>query len=254
MAAMPSDTPHPAIPHVSVSALLEEFRVARREEAWATARTTLTALRALRPGDPYILQQLALATYKGAKPNVASSLREARTVLEELDPEHSNDPETRGLWGAVHKRLWETESDSEALETAIRAYEKGFHLRDDYYNGINYAFLLNVRATLATPADAIADYVLARRVRERVIEDVRATLAKGVQDEDGNVDAEQVFWLRATLVEALIGTGNAAAAAEIRVQAEAEAPESWMPSSMNDQVARLEAMLAQNPLQKIVGG
>jgi hypothetical protein len=247
-AAGPPPPPAPAVPQVTVSSLLEAFRAARRKEDWATARATLTALRALTPGDPYILQQLALATYKGKRPDLATALREARTVLEELGPERSSDPETRGLWGAVHKRLWETEQDRAALETAVRAYEKGFHLKDDYYNGINYAFLLNVRASLAEPADAIADYVLARRVRERVIADVRAQLAKGVKDDEGNVDREQLFWLRATLVEALVGTGDAAGAAAIRAEAVAEAPETWMPASMNDQVAKLEALLAQNPL------
>lgn len=145
-----------------------------------SARATLLALKPPRSGDPYILRQLALATYKRKKPDVPTALREARTTLQELDPERSSDPETRGLWGAVHKRLWETESDRAALETAIRAYEKGFHLKDDYYNGINYAFLLNVRATL-------------------------------------------------------------------------EAPERWMPDSRNEQVAKLEALLAQNPLDKIPG-
>lgn len=251
--AGPPPPPGPAVPKMTMSALLDAFRMARKAEDWGAARSTLTALRALTPGDPYILQQLALATYKSKQPDVPTSLREAKAVLQELDPERSSDPETRGLWGAVHKRLWETESDRAALETAIRAYEKGFHLKDDYYNGINYAFLLNARATLAEPADAIADYVLARRVRERVIEDVRANLAKGPKDEEGNVDAEQLFWLRATLVEALVGTGDGAAAAGIRAQAVAEAPESWMPASMNDQVAKLEALLAQNPLDRIAG-
>ncbi len=33
-----------------------------------------------------------------------------------------------------------------ALDTAITAYQRGFYIRNDYYNGINFAFLLNVRA------------------------------------------------------------------------------------------------------------
>ena len=40
----------------------------------------------------------------------------------------------------------------------MRAYERGFYLRNDYYNGINYAYLLNERA--AHPVgfgEAVAD-------------------------------------------------------------------------------------------------
>jgi hypothetical protein len=44
-------------------------------------------------------------------------------------------------------------------------------LKDDHYNGINYAFMLNVRASVSTvKPDAIADFVWAKRVRRRVIE------------------------------------------------------------------------------------
>jgi hypothetical protein len=67
---------------------------------------------------------------------------------------------------------------------AIRSYERGFSLRNDYCNGINFAFLLNVRVAHATefaktsagPAEsarhlatAVADFVQAERVREEVL-------------------------------------------------------------------------------------
>jgi len=38
-------------------------------------------------------------------------------------------------------------------------------MKDDHYNGINLAFLLNVRATLSPAREAIADAVIAERVR-----------------------------------------------------------------------------------------
>ena len=70
----------------------------------------------------------------------------------------------------MHKRLWEITKSGAFLDEAVRAYERGFYLRNDYYNGINFAFLLNVRAANAVdPADAIADFVLARRVRKEVL-------------------------------------------------------------------------------------
>src|SRR5437867_5491928 len=89
----------------------------------------------------YIIQQLAFATYKSSDPDATVALLESKTILIPLDPHASSDPETLGLWGAIHKRLYEMKELSaqdhvEALTAAIRAYQKGFYLKDDYYNGI----------------------------------------------------------------------------------------------------------------------
>src|SRR5205823_1570511 len=91
--------------------------------------------------DPYILQRLALATYKSKLPTEKDALLEADGILHKLNPITSNDTETLGLWGAVHKRLWDLTKDQKYLDDAIRAYERGFYIKNDYYNGINYAFL-----------------------------------------------------------------------------------------------------------------
>ena len=105
----------------------------------------LEQLKLLRPDDPFILQQLALATYKGKSPDKLTAVEKARTILSTLAPEVSNDPETLGIWGSIHKQLWELNRKPDDLEESIRSYGKGFTLKDDYYNGINYAFMLNVR-------------------------------------------------------------------------------------------------------------
>ena len=85
-------------------------------------------------------------TYKSRTPSTIDALREARQILETLQPETSGDPETLGLWGAIHKRLWEETSDRAALDEGIAAYERGFYMKRDYYTGINYAFMLDDRA------------------------------------------------------------------------------------------------------------
>jgi hypothetical protein len=61
----------------------------------------------LQPNDPYIVQQLALATYKSEQPDTLQSLQKAKSIVEALGPATSCDAETVGLWGAIHKRLWE---------------------------------------------------------------------------------------------------------------------------------------------------
>jgi hypothetical protein len=229
----------------TIGALMDAFRDARAKSDWVTAKAILSTLHEKLPRDAYITQQLALATYKAKLPDVPASLNEARDLLQALNPHASNDAETLGLWGAVQKRLWEETNDNEHLEQALQAYEKGFYLRDDHYNGINYAFLLHVRASISQPPDSTADAVLAGRVSRRVIEICKQKLDEEIKDEDGNVDREETFWLRATLVEAYLGTGDTQGADREKAVASSGAPEGWMIETMNDQLAKLEKLTGQ---------
>lgn len=226
--------------------LLDLFRQARAEADWTAAVALLRRLLERRPADDYLKQQLALATYKSEQPDVERSLLGARTILEELHPHTTTDPETLGLWGAVHKRLWETASDGAALDEAIWAHEKGFYLKNDHYTGINLAFLLNVRATRSQRRDAIADATIAERLRRRVIAICEALL-ETTEGDRRRIDAEQTFWAKASLMEALLGIGETARASELKSVVVVEAPESWMAESVNEQWAKLEALLVSAP-------
>jgi tetratricopeptide (TPR) repeat protein len=236
----------PPVADQSVSLLMRMFRQARKAENWEGAKMALEQLKTNLPGDPFILQQIAIATYKGKLPDLKSALAEARNILLDLQPQTTNDPETLGIWGAIHKRLWELDHKVEDLEESIRSYGKGFYLKDDYYYGINYAFMLSARASVTAGPDAIADSVWAVRVRRRVIELAEARLAAGVKDDEGNVDLEQQFWLRATLIEALFGIGESDRAAAHKEQAVKEAPETWMPETLEEQLENLGKMLANS--------
>ena len=229
----------------SVGVLIDSFLDARAREEWTVATALLGSIAALKPGDAYVVQQLALATYKGEQPDVETSLDKARSILAELAPDSSNDPETLGIWGAIHKRLWKARGDLADLDRSVRSYGKGFNLKDDSYNGINFAFMLDARAAETAGDDAIADRVWARRVRERVIELVVPLLAAGVTNDDGEPDPTERFWLRATLVEAYAGTGRTAEADALRAEAEADVPEAWMRTSLNDQLTALAALQAR---------
>lgn len=229
----------------SASMLWDMFHQARASSNWAGAQLPLAQLEQRMPGDAFIVQQLALATYKSKQPDAASALEKATEILRRLDPAQSNDPETLGLWGAIHKRLWEESGSREALEEAVRSYGKGFYLKDDHYNGINYAFMLNVRASVSEGTDAVADSVWAERVRKRVIEICKARLAEGVKDDEGEDDLEELFWLRATMVEALAGSGQQAEADSMMANAVAEAPEDWMAGTLQEQLGKLQELMAQ---------
>ncbi|MET0657412.1 MAG: tetratricopeptide repeat-containing protein [Steroidobacteraceae bacterium] len=231
------------------SALLDAARAARAAEQFAVAKVLLQKLKERRPKDPYVIQQLALVTYKSKQPTVADALFEAQKILQELDPLSSSDPETLGLWGAIHKRLWEVKSDRKYLDESLRAYERGFYLRNDSYTGINYAFLLNVRASVTPPEDrafAIADYITARRVRQQVIEGCVAALqGGGIKDDKGNIDPAETFWASATLIEGYVGIGDDQKGSELIAALAALQPETWMMSSLQTQLASLRKLLEQ---------
>lgn len=230
----------------SAKELLDQAIAARDKEDFALAKGLLQAVRQMRPNDDYVVQQLALVTYKGKKPDPKAALEEARTILEKLNPDSSNDPETLGLWGAVHKRLWDMTANRNNLDESIAAYERGFYLKQDYYNGINFAFLLNVRAAqeerAGEKAEAIADFVLARRVRREVLKICQQALEAGPTSDDDR------YWILATMWEAAVGFEDEAAALKWGQQAEASKPEPWMRESTQTQIGKLRDLLKVSPL------
>jgi MAP3K TRAFs-binding domain len=233
-----------------LAALMKTARDARARGDFRSMRDVLRGVRAVQgdKADPYIIQQLAFATYKSSDPDATVALLESKTILIPLDPHASSDPETLGLWGAIHKRLYEMKELSaqdhvEALTAAIRAYQKGFYLKDDYYNGINFAFLLDCRAAELGGEDAIADRVEARRVRERVVEICKQLLEEGIRGESANKKGEEEYWVRATLVEALFGLRKASESEAEFVVAKKAALEPWMINTTEEQLAKLRALL-----------
>lgn len=228
----------------TVSVYMDMVNEAFEGSDFATAKAVLGKVRKMMPAEPYVLQKLALATYKSKLPTPMQALEEARDILVELKPDISTDTETLGLWGAIHKRMWDLSQDAKLLDAAIFAYEKGFHLKNDYYNGINLAYLLNLRASLATDkSEAITDFVLAQRTRRRVIAICESILA-------GKALPGEMYWILATLAEGWFGLGNRAKAQQYLDQAAAlnPPPAAWMKESAAQQLARLETYLANSPL------
>lgn len=124
----------------------------------------------MKPNDPYIIQQLTLATYKSRKPSEISALISALVVIDQLSPSDSNDPETLGITGAIHKRLWLATNDPVQLDLAIQHYGRGFEIRRDYYNGENLALCHDFRSSLHKDSDeAIYDRVSAQKARKSII-------------------------------------------------------------------------------------
>jgi hypothetical protein len=96
---------------------MDAAEAARKGEDWKTAKALLTSIRQMMQkkldagsidADPYIIQQLALATYE-ADNSVEALKKEAHDILSALGPEASNDPQTLGLWGAKQTALGQDE-------------------------------------------------------------------------------------------------------------------------------------------------
>lgn len=249
------------------SLLMQQVDAAQKNGDWILAKTLLNTVIAMQGGekakDPYLLQRLALVTYKSKQPTEIQALDEACKILQSLSPETSNDTETLGLWGAVHKRLWQLTKTQYNLNEAVRAYERAFYLRNDYYNGINFAFLLNERASvLPDPAWAIADYMQARRIREEVV-----AICKKWIDENPNPHPElrltnvvsgslhrvNWYWLLASMAEAYVGLEKEEEAGQLLEELYQKAPQTWMKETTEEQIKKLQQLLKASPLRFLQG-
>ena len=238
----------------SFAELLVSFRAAKDEvkeaDDWALPLALLKRLKTMQPDDPYILQQMALATYKFGKPDTTTSLVNAKKILSALAPQTSSDAETVGLWGAIHKRLWGATQNREDLDELVKAYARGYYIKNDYYNGINYAFMLDVRASCSAGDEALADRVLARRVRADVL-----IICDRLLQAAPSADSDEPFWIAATKVEALLGLGRRDEADLLKkeivekerlrlIKAGGDGTASqWKATSLNDQLKKLGELL-----------
>jgi hypothetical protein len=205
-----------------------------------------------KPARPFIVQQLALATYKAGEAKAKTDgpeqalagYAEAEALLRQLDVETTTDPETLGLWSAIHKRRADIATrspDEQKLDRdeAIRASERGFIIKRDYYNGTNLAFLLNVRASKSSGDDRIADNVIADRIRREVVDITSRALStlKNTTLED------EKYWIAATHAESLIALGDKSGE-QLMLNAIASAPAQWMALATQGQLDRVRGLLA----------
>jgi tetratricopeptide (TPR) repeat protein len=236
MLPLPPGTP------MSARDWLERGRAASQQGHFAEAIEAWSALRRLSPGDTHALQQLALATYKLRLPTPERALLDAREMLRELSPDNTNNPETVALWGTIHRRLWDLRR-GEDLSVAIAAYERGFLLKQDHFNGTSLAFLLVVRAIVEARAgrrdEAIADRVQAARVRRDLIRQVQPLA------ERPDLADRHRYWFVAGLWFACLALGDGKGAATWEERACSLKVDDWMQYARKKHAERLCALLAE---------
>ena len=241
-----------ATDNLTLSILMEQAEKALQENKFSVAKALFADLHDKMPNDVSVMHKLALATYKARLPTEKEALEEASNMLAGLNPSQSTDTETLGLIQAVHKRLWKLTGDRSHLEKAIWSSEKGFYLKNDYYNGINLAYLYNVRASVSEGPDAVTDFVLAQRTRRRVIDICQALLDDTKTKPGARVsDRDATYWVLATLAEAWTGLGDDAKSQEYQNQALAldPRPPQWMVDTTQEQVKALQKLISDSLLK-----
>lgn len=189
-----------------IFAIAEKAKDHMLEDEFAEAAKLWKKVAESVPSEDYFIQQQALSVYKSKEPSENTALADALGIIEKLVPDgDSNDPETLGLTGAIYKRMWLLNLDIECLKKAIKYYEKGFQIRNDYYTGENYALCLDMMSSVEDDEDEKIYYLIAaKKARKQIIgilEDVESAT------DDGEISVE-FKWAVATLSNCYYGLGE----------------------------------------------
>ncbi len=213
-----------ALKKQSMAMLKDSAEFAKKKKDFPTAIALFKAATDNDPQDVFLWQRLALVTYKNKEKNseddeaenqeAIEALKEAETILRTRCELHvSTDPETLGLAGAINKRLYDRTKDVVFFEKAVFNYERGFYIKQDYYNGINAAFMYTVRATELAEADqqydAIVFYGHANMIRKKV-----ADICLGLLNSESFASRGDKDWIYLTVYEAHFGRGETQEAEE----------------------------------------
>lgn len=236
----------------SFASILQNAETAKKQNKFDTALNHLKKARAmaeknmsLKDNLAFIISRQALCTYKSAQPNQLEALVNAKLILDELKPTQSQDTEILGLNGAINKRLFDLTSDAAYLEHAITSYQQGFQLKHDYYNGINAAFMLYLKASLLKKEgkDDWEDIRLeADYMRNKVLK-----VATEIEAGEGFAETNDASWVLFTLAEAYNYKGNEAKIKEYEekgTEAAAKANDEFPPKSYREQKERIRKIFA----------
>ena len=181
--------------------------------------------------------------------------------MSKLDLEHTNDPKTVALAGAIEKKLYEREKKVEHLSSSILYFERGYYLLNNRYHAINLAYMLICRANSSldeSEHEKIADLVAAKRVWKRVLilceKDWKELEKNGTSINERQIDEElitkqtesnneQRFWILANKAEAYFGLGLLSEYENSKAEALSLKPEDWMAESFTSQVEALGKLL-----------
>ncbi|OSQ37213.1 TRAFs-binding domain-containing protein [Thalassospira mesophila] len=221
------------------STLLNSFEDFSRLSNHDSAVTTLKNLLEMKPDDHYLIQQLALHTYKSEKPNKVLALTDALSLIMVLNPDNSNDPETLGITGAIYKNLWLAHNERGYLDRAIKFYERGFDVRRDYYNGENAANCYQFRSCIQEVDDErMFDRMSAMKIRKEIVSRLNEiVISKDFEDRSDK------RWIYATLSNSHLALGDQEKFKEFASRFFECNPFDWEKKTFCKTVKRIRAMV-----------
>jgi len=213
-----------------LSSFLRAGEAAFRESKMEDAVAAYTSAAAMKPDEPFIVQQLALATYKSKNPSDLEALMTAMQIMAKLDPDNSNDPETLGLSGAIRKRLWIRTEDTVQLDLAIKYYSRGFEVRRDYYNGENAALCYDIRAEIQPDAaEQQFDRMCAYKIRLALVD-----ILNGIISDESFPERSDGVWVYATLANCMFALDREAEAEVYEKSFFSTNPAQWVIDTYQD--------------------
>jgi len=190
----------------SLSDMIDRAVADMKAKKFTEAITSFKKLLQIKPDDAFFIQQLCLATYKSGLPNPIDANKEAYRILEQLNPMSSTDTETLGMAGAIHKNLHKLTHDKTWLEKSLRFYERGYYIANDYYNGINTAFLYWKLASLGASKEETLFYKMqAKQIAKHVVE-----ICNTLRQQADYAKRPDKEWVTNTLAEAYYGLDDMA--------------------------------------------
>ncbi|MFI7543449.1 patatin-like phospholipase family protein [Actinoplanes sp. NPDC049599] len=210
----------------------------RAERQWSRARQVVRSALGRTDLDPAerrkLRQLLAVCTYKDSELRLLPALESGLAALaaDGDDLRRCQDPETLGIAGAIHKRMWDVGGGREHLDMALGYYLRGVACADGIdqgYTMINAAFLLDVladqdeRAARHTglPAEQGAERrARAVTLRTEILERYGPAAATAAENATAGRAGPDVWWLVATVAEAAFGTGDYTTAGRLLAGAE----------------------------------
>lgn len=199
-------------------------RTLKADLRFKLAGKLLEMARQIYPDNTWIIQQLALCTYKDEEVLPTTRFQKALELLQGigLRRKDTDDPETLSLGGAVYKRMWEHKGQLEHLHEALAFYREGWRAslkpephsttppsppRDCGYSAVNAAYILDVLASRArvisnrtgTAVEEAEKYAReARELREDALDRLKTALKN-------DLSLEKKDWFPVTLAELYLG-------------------------------------------------
>jgi predicted acylesterase/phospholipase RssA len=163
-----------------------------------------------------LLRVEVTCTYKDLALPPEDSLPASLALLVQAgyDPRSATDPEALSLAGAIYKRWWEYDGQTQHLDRALRYYSRAYGdnvTTADGYPAINAAFLYDLIASLdAADHDMLAAPSETESVATPKARAIREALTAGLPPLEGadNGWRTKNFWFLATVAEAFYGLGN----------------------------------------------